>query len=86
MNYAGLMILVALAVLLASPAFPQSPETSVRFTPRPVTITTAGGRSYVVGIQRQALETIETAEPTPPIARREAVKGPAKKAPSLDKD
>ena len=66
MSYTQLLALVAIGVLLASPAFPQSgPDTALRFTPRPVTITTAGGRSYVVGIQRSLPEPVEMPLPTP---------------------
>lgn len=80
MSYTQLLILVALGVLLASPAFPQSsPETALRFTPRPVTITTAGGRSYVVGIQRSLPEPVELPPPTP---RKAPDKAPPQDKPS----
>jgi hypothetical protein len=78
MSYARLLIFVALGILLASPAFPQSPDDSstLRFTPRPVTITTAGGRTYVVGIQRSVLEPVEA--PPAPSTVKPAEKLPAK--------
>ncbi len=78
MSYTQLLVLVAIGVLLASPAFPQSsPDTALRFTPRPVTITTAGGRSYVVGIQRSLPEPVEM----PPLTPRKTPDG----APPKDK-
>ncbi len=82
MSYARLLVLVALGVVLASPAFPQSPEAyqGRAVASRPVTITTAGGRSYIVGVQRPVLlEPVEL--PTPPTPRKvTTAKEPAAKA------
>ncbi len=82
MSYAQLLVLVALGVVLASPAFPQSPEgyQGRTVSSRPVTITTAGGRSYIVGVQRPVLlEPVEL--PTAPTPRKVTTpKEPAAKA------
>lgn len=64
MSYSGLLTVIALAILLAAPAFSQSPE-SPAASIRPVTITTAGGRTFIVGVQRRILEPVETPAETP---------------------
>lgn len=70
MSYVHFLTLIALGVLLASPAFPQSADSPViQFTPRPVTITTAGGRSYMVGVQRRQPEPIETTPVIEPVRK-----------------
>ncbi len=68
MSDTQLLVLVVVGVLLASPAFPQSPDSFQTRIVRPVTITTAGGRTYIVGVQRYVLEPLETPPPAPPQA------------------
>lgn len=67
MSYSALLSLIALGILLASPAFSQNAGNPPGggATIRPVTITTAGGRTYVVGIQRHVLEPADTPAPAP---------------------
>lgn len=76
MSYTALLSLIALGILLASPAFSQSPENPPgrAASVRPVTITTAGGRTYIVGVQRNILESVETPVPAPrkPINAKES--------------
>jgi len=76
MSFTTLLALIALGILLASPAWSQSPESGVGrgYSVRPVTITTAGGRTYVVGVQRHV---IEPAEAPPPPTRKPSPKDPA---------
>lgn len=84
MSYGQLLVLVALGVMLASPAFPQSPDNyqSRAISSRPVTITTAGGRSYIVGVQRPIiLEPVEMASPPTPRAATTTKEKTTKAAP-----
>lgn len=78
MSLTMLLSLIAIGILLASPAWSQSPENAAGrgYSVRPVTITTAGGRTYVVGVQRYVIEPATEQPETPAPAPRKAT--PAK--------